>query len=59
MMLNCRRASRLISDALDRELTLGERAALRFHLLVCTSCRNFGGRMRLLRRRAHDADIAP
>jgi len=39
--LNCREASRLLSQSLDRELTAEERKLLEHHLSLCTACRNF------------------
>lgn len=49
-MMNCRNATRLLSDAQDRQLSLQERAALKFHLMMCSACRNFGTQMDALRR---------
>jgi hypothetical protein len=40
-MLNCKEASRLISQELDAPLPFGRRLLLRFHLLLCHACRNF------------------
>lgn len=40
-MLNCYRATRLMSQAQDAPLPFAQRAALRFHLLFCSGCRNF------------------
>ncbi|HSH96803.1 MAG: zf-HC2 domain-containing protein [Methylophilaceae bacterium] len=40
-MLSCKEASRLISQSLDRQLTLGERLSLRFHLVFCDMCTAF------------------
>lgn len=40
-MFNCKAASRLLSQANDRRLTFGERLRLKFHLLICRSCRHF------------------
>ncbi len=40
-MLTCRRATRLISDALDRPLSWFERLRLRVHLIGCAPCRRF------------------
>jgi hypothetical protein len=40
-MLSCRHNSRLISDGLDRSLSLPERLRLGVHLLGCPPCRRF------------------
>lgn len=40
-MFSCRKASYLISESYERELTLYERFSLRFHLCICTWCRRF------------------
>lgn len=47
-MFSCRKASSLISDSLDRELTRGERFAMRFHLCICRVCRRFRHQLRFL-----------
>ncbi len=44
----CRKASRLASDALERELSGWEAFRLRFHLLICAHCRNFRKSLRLM-----------
>lgn len=44
-MMNCQQATRLLSDARERKLTLSERGALKFHLLMCSGCRNFSQHM--------------
>jgi len=49
-MLSCRRASRRISDGLDRSLSLGERLLLGVHLLGCRPCRRFRRATRWLHR---------
>ncbi|MFC3532969.1 zf-HC2 domain-containing protein [Vogesella facilis] len=49
MMLNCRQASRMISEAMDRPLTRAEQARLAMHLLLCGNCRNFRQQLRQLR----------
>lgn len=36
--LDCKSASRLMSEGLDRELDFRQRAALRLHLMICTAC---------------------
>ena len=44
--LNCRDASRLLSDSCDRDLPRGERSALRLHTLYCSACRRYGRQLR-------------
>ena len=39
LTLKCERSMRLVSEALDRDLSLGERIALRLHLFICRACR--------------------
>jgi hypothetical protein len=48
-MIDCREASRLISQNADRPLPLGRRLQLRLHLLVCDACTNFSRQVRVLR----------
>lgn len=49
-MLKCRDATRLLSEELERKLTLREVLGLRFHTLECTNCRNFGRQIKTLRQ---------
>ena len=49
MMLSCREASRLMSDAMDRKLRHHEQLSLRFHLLLCQNCRHVLLQMATLR----------
>jgi predicted anti-sigma-YlaC factor YlaD len=49
-MMNCREATRLMSEGLDRKLTLTETAELRIHTLICSGCRNFDRQMLSLRQ---------
>jgi hypothetical protein len=37
-MLSCKDISNLLSDRLDRKLSLMERVRLRMHLAMCTGC---------------------
>jgi hypothetical protein len=48
--LDCRAASELASDSLDRDLTRGERLALRLHQLVCPPCRHLIAQLQTIRR---------
>jgi Putative zinc-finger len=50
MLLNCKEATRLVSQGLDRRLGLAERLALRLHLLICDGCTNFSKQAAFLRR---------
>jgi hypothetical protein len=54
-MLTCRHATRLISDALDRPLSRGQRLRLGLHLLLCPPCYRFRRAARWL----HGALAAP
>jgi putative zinc finger protein len=49
-MLSCKDATKLMSQAQDRELSVGERATLKLHLVVCAGCRHFDAQMDLIRR---------
>lgn len=51
--MNCQKATRLLSDAQERELFLKESAALKFHVMMCSGCRNFGKQIGTLRDIAH------
>ena len=50
MNLSCKEATRLMSQAQDRELSLGERASLQLHLTICRGCRAFNAQLAFLRR---------
>lgn len=40
-MRTCKDISKLVSESLDRELSLRERMALRVHLMMCSLCRTY------------------
>ncbi len=46
----CKEVHRLVSEGLDRDLSLVERLRMRLHLMVCDACTNFNGQMALLRQ---------
>ena len=50
MNISCKEATRLLSQAQDRELSLREQVALRVHLAICRGCRAFSGQLAFLRR---------
>lgn len=49
-MLNCRQATALMSQRMDRDLPLNQRIGLRFHLMMCSGCRNYNRQMQFLRQ---------
>ena len=48
-MLNCREATALCSQELERPLRMGERVSLGTHVLICSGCSNFRKQMQTLR----------
>ncbi len=57
MMLSCKEATRLASDALDQPLPLRRRLALKLHLMLCPPCNRFARqitRLEQLYRERHD-----
>lgn len=53
-MLNCKEATQLLSESLDRELSLSDRMNLKMHVMMCSGCRNFGRQMQVLRAASDD-----
>ncbi|VWC29396.1 zf-HC2 domain-containing protein [Burkholderia lata] len=51
----CTDVTRLLSDALDRHLTLHERLQVHVHLPTCSGCRAYRGQIALLRTAAKAA----
>lgn len=47
--MDCRHATELLSQALDRPLGWRERVALRLHLLICDGCTRAKAQFRFLR----------
>lgn len=48
-MLNCREATRLLSERLEQPLSRRQRIVLAIHTLICKACRNFGKQSEFLR----------
>ena len=48
-MLNCNQTTQLVSQSLDRRLTLSERFALRLHLMLCKFCKRFSQQIQIMR----------
>lgn len=53
-MLNCRQATRLISQSMDATLPWHRRLAMRFHLLYCVWCRRYSAQLQLVRKAARE-----
>jgi hypothetical protein len=49
LMIDCRQASQLLSQAQEARLTFGQRFWLRLHLLGCDACTRFGRQLDWLR----------
>ncbi|MEM8678270.1 MAG: zf-HC2 domain-containing protein [Planctomycetota bacterium] len=61
-MMSCKEVTRLVSESMDRRLTLGEWFSLRVHLTMCKLCHGFAIDMERIREaiRGHaqpDADV--
>lgn len=52
MSLTCSEAARLISEGLDRNLSVAERTALRLHVAICVACERVSKQFDFLRRAA-------
>jgi len=50
MQPTCKEVHRLVSEGLDRKLSIVERVRMQMHLLVCAACRHFDGQMLLIQR---------
>jgi hypothetical protein len=50
MNLSCKRASELLSEEQDRDLSFAEWTALKVHLVLCHGCRTLGEQFKTLRR---------
>ncbi len=48
-MLNCKQATALMSQGMDKKLGLWRQTSLRIHLMVCDGCRNFNKQLQFLR----------
>lgn len=49
-MLNCREATRLMSEQQERALGAREKLELQVHLMLCKGCKNFSLQMPFLRQ---------
>jgi len=51
-MRSCRAISALVSQGLDKRLSLRERFSVWLHVMMCTRCRNFQTQSRFIRKAA-------
>jgi len=49
-MLTCKETARLVSDGLDRKLSLRQRMNLRLHLMMCGACSAYRRQVETLNR---------
>lgn len=49
-MVNCKQAAQMMSQSQDRKLSLKERIHLKFHLLMCSGCKNYNKQMGFIRK---------
>ena len=57
--LDCKEVSRLISEGLDQAMPAPERARLRYHFVLCQTCRTVDEQMKFLRRAVKEMDKEP
>jgi hypothetical protein len=59
--LDCKEVSRLISEGLDQAMAAPERARLRYHFVICQTCRTVEAQMQFLSVAVKklDADAPP
>ena len=53
LIINCKENSQLVTQSLDRPLSLKDRVAMRIHLFVCVNCARFVRQMNLIREWLH------
>jgi hypothetical protein len=65
-MLSCREVTQLVSESLDRELSLRQRVSTKTHLMMCRLCSRYNKQLAGLREafrlhamREDDPDIYP
>ena len=54
IFISCKQATRLMSDAMERDLTWRERVALKCHIIVCGMCLHWGTQVESVQELMHD-----
>lgn len=49
-LFNCRDISRLVSDSMDRNLSLKHRLGIRFHIMMCRYCARYAKQLVRMRQ---------
>jgi len=60
-MLSCKEVTRLVSEGMDRRLSLGRRIAVRIHLVMCKFCSRYRRQILLMREvaRHYTEEVEP
>ncbi len=53
LMFNCKEATQLVSEFLDRKLPFHKRIWIRIHLLMCKFCSRYEKQLMFLRKASH------
>jgi len=51
-MFNCKKVTYLVSESLDRKLSLSQRLGMRMHLMMCRFCSRYQAQLLFLRKTA-------
>ena len=49
-MMNCKHATKLMSQERDSSLSIKQQIELRFHMMMCSGCRNYNKQMAFIRK---------
>ncbi|MCC7338757.1 MAG: hypothetical protein IT422_26995 [Pirellulaceae bacterium] len=58
-MLNCKDMTKVISDSLDRKITLRQRLELWMHIMMCGLCRRFRSNALAIRKKVRETSARP
>lgn len=56
-MKTCKETSQLISESLDRKLSLRERASIKLHTMRCDLCSRYSEQLRFLKNTCTETDV--
>ncbi len=56
-MKSCKETSQLISESLDRKLSMRERVSVRLHTMRCELCSRYSRQIRFLKNTCSEADV--